>query len=147
MKLLILNESRHPVPRSYIIKAASKIQAELNRRQVGKKNLKKELALVFLSSKAARSLNFEFRGRDYSTDVLSFEPVDEGSLGELILCPEVLKKQAREHGLSYRDELVYMILHGILHLLGFDHETNAKDAKKMFQLQDAIFEKLLKSRT
>ncbi len=145
MTLLILNESPYSVPRASIIKAISKIHAELDRRKIGKKKLKRELTLVFLTKQAARLLNLEFRNRDYATDILSFEPSDESSLGELILCPEVLKKQAKEHGLSYRDEMNYVILHGILHLLGFDHETNPKDAHRMFQLQDAIFEKLLKS--
>ncbi len=87
-------------------------------------------------------MNHEFRGKDYATDVLSFDSLEPTSLGELVLCPEVLKRQAQEHGLTYQQELGYMLLHGVLHLLGYDHETNPKDAEKMFALQDAVFETL-----
>jgi len=74
---------------------------------------------------------------------LSF-PGDEsqGSLGELILCPQVLKAQAKEHDFSFQEELGYMIIHGVLHLLGYDHEKTSHQAKKMFRLQDQIFDKL-----
>jgi probable rRNA maturation factor len=53
-----------------------------------------------------------------------------------------LKRQAREHKLSFQHELGYMVLHGILHLLGYDHETSEADAEKMFAIQDEVFEKL-----
>ncbi len=97
--------------------------------------------MVFLDSQSAKKINYEFRKKNYATDVLSFSPIEPGSLGELVMCPDVLKKQAREHGLSFRQELTYMLLHGILHLLGYDHEKSAAEAKKMFQIQDRLFEK------
>ena len=100
----------------------------------------KELILVFLDTKTAKKLNQQFRGRDYATDVLSFDPIDPQSLGELVICPQVLKKQAKEHGISFELELGYMVLHGVLHLLGFDHEENEQQAEEMFKLQDEIFD-------
>ncbi len=101
---------------------------------------------MFLDSTPAKKINWQFRGKDYPTDVLSFEPVDEeSSLGELVLCPQVLQKQAVEHKQDYNDELGYMVLHGVLHLLGFDHEKSEADAKKMLELQDDVFQKLLKN--
>ena len=99
----------------------------------------KTLTLVFLDQKEAKNLNQQFRGKNYATDVLSFSSMDPNSLGELILCWPVLKKQAKEHGLSQKLELTYMVLHGLLHLLGFDHEEDEMRAKEMFELQDAIF--------
>ena len=144
MQLVIVNESKHPVPRQFLQKWTADLSKELQKRKVLKKaHLQQELTLVFLDKKPAQKLNKEFRGKDYATDVLSFDSMEPSSFGELILCPEVLKRQAKEHGLTYREELGYMLLHGILHLLGYDHETGEKDAKKMFSLQDAVFEKLL----
>lgn len=112
--------------------------------------LEKELTIVFLDQIKARELNKKFRGRNYATDVLSFGVNDDSNaggaeiLGELVICPEVISRQAKEHSLLVREELGYMVLHGVLHLLGFDHEKSKKEAEKMFALQDRIFEALLK---
>ncbi|WII72029.1 rRNA maturation RNase YbeY [Bdellovibrio sp. 22V] len=145
MQLVIINESKHAAPRKFIQEWMGELVAEFKKRKVLKAtDAKKELTLVFLDKKPAQKLNFEFRGKDYATDVLSFDSMEPTSMGELVLCPEVLKRQAKEHKLSYQQELGYMLLHGVLHLLGYDHETNEKDAKEMFDLQDAVFEKLLK---
>lgn len=144
MTLEFLNHTSSRIPQKYLSGFFSRVQREMKRRKKWPVRLEgKSLQLVFLSRPHAKSLNKQFRGRDYATDVLSFDSMDPESLGELVLCPEVLKKQAGEHGLSFRDELCYMTLHGFLHLLGYDHETSEKEAKKMFQLQDAVFEKAL----
>lgn len=144
MNVLIVNECTHSVPRKFIAGWVKQVNAELKKRRILKtKEGARELTLVFLEKKPAQKINQEFRGKAYATDVLSFDSMDSGSWGELILCPEVLKKQAKEHKLSYQKELGYMLLHGILHLLGYDHETNEDDAREMFELQDAIFAKLI----
>lgn len=147
MEILIVNESAYSIPRTFIQTWIQSVCVELKKRRVAKvKLLDRELTLVFLPQKAAKKINFEFRARNYATDVLSFESLDPKSFGELILCPDVLKKQAKAHGLSYRAELGYMLLHGILHLLGYDHEKGDREAREMFELQDAIFEKLLRQK-
>ncbi len=143
MILQILNQSKQRVPRQFLEQWLSACEKELVKKKVLQaKDLKKELVLVFLAKKPAQALNFEYRGKNYATDVLSFDSVDPDSLGELILCPEVLKKQALEHGLSYQLELGYMVLHGLLHLKGFDHERSEAEARRMFSIQDSIFDKL-----
>lgn len=145
MQVLIVNESKHSVPRKFVNEWMEEVTTELKKRRVVKAaQASRELTLVFLDKKPARKINFEFRGKDYATDVLSFDSMDPSSFGELVLCPDVLKRQAKEHKLTYQQELGYMLLHGVLHLLGYDHETNEKDAQEMFGLQDAVFEKLLK---
>lgn len=144
MEVVIVNESSFSVPRKFINQWLSQVVSELKRRRVWKvPKGAQEITLVFLDKKAAKKLNHEFRGKDYATDVLSFDSVEPGSLGELIMCPEVLKRQAKEHKLTYQQELGYMLLHGVLHLLGYDHETSPEDERKMFSIQDAVFEKLL----
>jgi len=146
MKILVINQSSVRAPRKFIADWCVRIQKEfLKRNVITKTVVARELTVVFLDPKEARATNRQFRGKDYATDVLSFERLSADSLGELILCPQVLQRQAAEHGLKYREELGYMLLHGVLHLLGYDHETSARDAERMFALQDAVFAKLLKS--
>lgn len=106
----------------------------------------RELSVVFVEKKEARQLNHRYRRRNYATDVLSFSPVEEESLGELVFCYPVIKKQAREHDLSVNDEFLYLLIHGFLHLLGYEHEKSKKAAEKMFRLQDQLFDLLRKSR-
>lgn len=101
-----------------------------------------ELVAVFVDEDKIRELNLNFRSKDKATDVLSFSPVEDSSLGELVFCIEVIQSNAKEHKLTFEQELAYMYLHGLLHLLGFEHETNEEDAKEMFDLQDSIFESL-----
>ena len=102
---------------------------------------KKELLIVFTSSEEMKQLNKNYLNKNRATDILSFSPVVEESLGELILSIEKIKDQAIEHKLSFPEETMYLILHGLLHLLGYHHEKGGKMAKKMYQIQDNIFEK------
>lgn len=114
------------------------------------KNLKKlkkdEVTFVLISAPKMKAMNDQFRGKDCATDVLSFAPTSPESLGELILCPSVLKKQARQNGHSLDFEILYMFIHGILHLLGYDHEQSPREEKKMFQIQDRLFSQLTESK-
>ena len=70
-----------------------------------------------------RRLNRQYRGKDYATDVLSF-PAVEGHLGDLAISSARARSQAREFGHTTEDELRILMLHGVLHLLGLDHETD-----------------------
>jgi probable rRNA maturation factor len=137
LKIEFVNHSSRPMPKKWIHQVLEQFQFQ-----------NKHITIVFLNPAAAKKINFQFRKKNYATDVLSFS--GEGShLGELVLCPQVLKKQAKDWGSSYRNELALMLIHGVLHLLGHDHEgTSAKAkkaAQKMFQLQEQIFDSLLKS--
>ena len=92
---------------------------------------KQEATIVFVGDEAIRKLNRQFRGQDYVTDVLSFpseaEPfeIENGSqLGEVVISVQRAAAQAKEHGLSFSDEVRQLILHGLLHLCGYDHETD-----------------------
>lgn len=140
MKLNIINKSKTAVPRVFLGDWTFALTELLKKKGFPRALKGKELILVFLDLKEAKRLNLQFRGRNYATDILSFDPIDPGSLGELVICPQVLKKQAKEHELSFNLELGYMVLHGVLHLLGFDHEESDEDAHVMFKLQDEIFD-------
>jgi probable rRNA maturation factor len=141
MQLTLVNHSSARIPRKFLSEWVAVLAQQP---KLSKKLRGKELVVAFLDPKPARKLNKQFRRKDYATDVLSFGAEgDPSSLGELVICPQVIVKQAKEHGLSVREELAYMVLHGILHLLGYDHDTSEGDAKAMFQLQDSLFEKLM----
>jgi len=102
-----------------------------------------DLTIVFVGSAESRRLNKTYRRRDYATDVLSFSPMASGEgLGELILCVPVLKRQAAQRRHSFKKELDMMLIHGFLHLLGFDHEKNRKEELKMMGLQDKLFKEI-----
>lgn len=136
-----MNESKIRMPRQYLQKWVMACIKE-TKKQVGVIFEAREITLVFMDPKPAQALNLKYRKRNYATDVLSFDGDKKHSLGELLLCPQVIKKQAKEHGLTFREELGYMVLHGYLHLLGYDHEQDAEKAREMFHLQDLIFDKL-----
>lgn len=102
------------------------------------------LTIVFVTEQRSQRLNKLYRQRNYPTDVLSFPGSYRGHIGDLVLCPKVIKKQAKTNNWSYKRELAYMVLHGLLHLVGYDHEKNQKQAKTMFTLQDDIFQRLYK---
>ncbi len=140
MDLLILNSSDRRAPRKFLKEWVQGIQKEI-------KGLKGQgLVLQFLSAPEMKRLNLKYRGKARPTDVLSFAGMEPGSLGELALCPDVIEKNARDHGLLYAQELGYVVLHGILHLLGYEHEASEAKAQVMFRLQDRIFAKLMDKR-
>ncbi len=85
--------------------------------------------MVFVTSARMRVLNREYRGRDYATDVLSFDYPDEivdgqPFLGEIVIAPEVAFRQAPVWRSGPEREIRRLLLHGILHLMGYDHEAD-----------------------
>jgi probable rRNA maturation factor len=147
-RLEIIVLSRRKVPR----KRALELSLKLFKIFAGNKRVKRcksrhpeipDLTLSFVDRADMKKLNKRYRGKDYATDVLSFSPEEKAlGLGELVFCAPVLERQAREHDLSFRREMDYLIIHGFLHLLGYDHERSRKEELKMMNLQDKLFEKL-----
>jgi probable rRNA maturation factor len=95
-------------------------------------------ALVFVGDEAIKELNRQFRGQNYVTDVLSFpskaEPFEVGNgsqLGEVVISVQRAATQAKENGLSFSDEVRQLILHGLLHLCGYDHETDRGEMNRL----------------
>ena len=87
--------------------------------------------VAFVSDRAMRELNRRWRGRRGTTDVLSFpsgqeefERAEGLSLGDVVVSAEQAARQAAEHGLDFEGEVAQLILHGLLHLCGYDHETD-----------------------
>ena len=92
---------------------------------------KPNVTIVFVGDNTIRELNHRFRGKDYATDVLSFpstaEPFEEenrSQLGEVVISVQRATAQAHTNRLSFENEVKQLILHGLLHLCGYDHETD-----------------------
>lgn len=144
---LIVRSTDERIPRVFLSDWTKRVASHLGRESLSVRARRAlesahEVSLVFVSVQEIQRLNREFRGKDKPTDVLSFAPTDEGSLGELVFSLQIIRAQATEHALSYQDELGYMVLHGVLHLLGYDHETSRTEEQRMFKLQDRVFDNL-----
>ena len=107
------------------------------------------VALLFTDDAAIADINAEWRGKDKPTNVLSFPapenmPVPEGEshpLGDVALAHGVIAREAAEQGKTLRDHTVHLIVHGVLHLLGYDHETD-DEAEEMERLETCILKGL-----
>ena len=139
MNLQFVNQTQTPMPIKYISVWLKYVEKQLIRKKVVKTLKGQSLSLVFLKAPKAKQLNKEYRKKDKATDVLSFSSHFRNNLGELIFCPSIVKRQAQQNQHSYRDELAYLTLHGLLHLLGFEHESGEKKARQMYEIQDSIF--------
>lgn len=104
------------------------------------------LSLVIVGPRTIKKINRDYRSIDKVTDVISFALMDSGDkqeydgvieLGDIFINRDRVLSQAKEYGHSKKREFVFLFVHGLLHLLGYDH-MNPKDEKKMFALQKKI---------
>jgi probable rRNA maturation factor len=117
-----------------------------------------------------RDLNLQYRGKDKTTDVLSFPQTEVSSkqyavcskkhkagnkrsaycllptayyvLGDIVISLPQAKRQAKEHGFTFYDEIAWLLIHGLLHLLGYDHEKNKYQARKMREMEKELLSAL-----
>jgi probable rRNA maturation factor len=82
------------------------------------------VTVALVSDRAIRTLNRIYRGKDYATDVLSFPADETSTLGDVVIAAGVARRQARQAGHPLQTEIRVLALHGLLHLLGYDHETD-----------------------
>ncbi|MGH7780325.1 MAG: rRNA maturation RNase YbeY [Candidatus Binataceae bacterium] len=113
-----------------------------------------ELSVAIVDNAAIRALNREYRRQDKPTDVLSFSQVEEPGapppdpaaltddpatlLGDVVISIDTALAQARAQGVTARERLRTLLIHGILHLIGYDHERSAGDARRMFAREREI---------
>ncbi|HEX9139208.1 MAG TPA: rRNA maturation RNase YbeY [Steroidobacteraceae bacterium] len=94
-----------------------------------------QISVLLVGAARSRSLNRRYRGRDYPTNVLSFAPSAMAAgrprlLGDLVICPQVLRREARQQHKTERAHFMHLFVHGLLHLLGYDHQR-AAGARRM----------------
>lgn len=101
-----------------------------------------QVTLRLVGKREGRQLNREFRGKDYATNVLTFAYTDTDPLsGDIVLCAPVVAKEARMQGKAVEAHYAHLVVHGMLHLQGYDHE-NSDDAEVMETLEAEIVMKL-----
>jgi probable rRNA maturation factor len=97
----------------------------------GRRSKRKQVNIQLFDPVQARQINKTFTGKDYATNVLSFpyEPLPgekTAVLGDIVLCPSVVATEAKEQGKKLRDHFAHLTVHGVLHLLGFDHKDEGE---------------------
>ena len=118
------------------------VRAALRGRHQGRR----EVNIALVDESDGRDLNRRYRGKDYATNILSFayQPVPGERtmlLGDLAICAPVVAREAAEQGKHLRDHYAHLTVHGVLHLLGLDHESVA-DAARMEHLERRILARL-----
>ena len=153
--------------RRFFILAAEKAIRQVSR--LRSKNSSFEISLIFVIKREMRRLNRLYRGKNRPTDVLSFPRFAPGArpgralqklgrivpmadpdgvirLGEIVIAPEVARKEAAMFGNSVGKHYLFLFAHGSLHLLGYDHEKSKREEKEMFVLQRSIIEQITKNK-
>lgn len=109
-------------------------------------NIKGNIVIKVGDKDESQQLNRDYLQRDYPTDVLSFtfnEELPDGFyLGDIFVCYHIAEEQARENHISLEKELLILMIHGLLHLAGYDHEAE-NDKGEMLKLQDRLVRKVL----
>ncbi len=145
MIVLIKNQQRHrPVNKAKIIKTARQILSLIHKPEA-------ELSILFVGDRRMTALNSAYRGINRSTDVLSFEAsiplIDSGAdnvLGDIVISIPKAESQSKDYGTTFYDEMYRLLIHGILHLSGYDHERSKYMAQKMVKKEKEIFNALKK---
>jgi probable rRNA maturation factor len=114
------------------------------------------VSIAFIGQGRMRKLNKKYRGKNRVTDVLAFpekklpqEPYSQElqkikGLGEIVICLREVKKSAKRFGVTFEKELARVLIHGILHLLGYDHEKSDAKAKKMEEKEEKYLSQIVK---
>ncbi len=142
----ILNESKIDVEYDYLKKVIDKtLEIE---------NVSASMfSIVFIDDEKMHEMNKLYRGIDRSTDVLSFAFEDNEKieynvrqLGEIFISIPKMKEQAKEYGHSEKRELAFLVVHGLLHLLGYDHTLGELEEKEMFERQELVLNEFEETR-
>jgi probable rRNA maturation factor len=134
---VVVNGRRLPLPRALVRRVVLAV-LEGERRDA-------LISITFLGPQAMRRLNAEHKGRDRPTDVLAFPLSDPAgrTIGDVYICPAVARDQAKTHGVSPREELIRLVVHGTLHALGRDHPEGAgRTRSPMWRRQERYVEAL-----
>ena len=132
------------IPKSYISTTVRKTLKQLTLDNVS-------ISIIVSDNEFIRKINADYRKKDYPTDVISFayreQPFPEIKeenevLGDIYISAEKAKEQAEEIGHSINDEFARLLVHGILHLIGYDHEKGKKEERRMQEMEDYILERI-----
>ncbi|MDD5146584.1 MAG: rRNA maturation RNase YbeY [Candidatus Pacebacteria bacterium] len=144
--LTIRNFTKRIISRRFILKISKFVLAQEQIAAGG-------FSLVVVGQKRMAALNKMYRRKKGPTDVLAFSEreassifprvsLDQG-LGEIVVCLDIIKKNSKKYGVSFQRELVRIVIHGILHLIGYDHERSKKAAEEMSKKENSYFQQLI----
>lgn len=105
-------------------------------------NRKRSLTIALADDRRVRALNARDRKKDKTTNVLSYPSGDREFLGDVVLARQTVWREARSQGKTAADHVSHLVVHGTLHLMGYDHETSEADAERMEALERRILAKL-----
>ena len=146
MKIWIRNRQKHtPLNLRKIRRAVQRILTELGL-------LEAELSLLFVNDLQIQALNRQYLRQDKPTNVLAF-PMREGEfptlhphlLGDLVISVETARRQSNRFGLSQMEMVILLMVHGVLHLIGYEHEGTKKAAREMAVKQKALFDSVVRN--
>ena len=100
------------------------------------------VTLYIIGPDRSRALNKQLRGKDEPADVLSLEYPSPQRLGEIFVCPAIVRKHARAEKRNFEDELAHVVVHGVFHVFGVHHEKSTKVEKLLWQKENAVLKKL-----
>ncbi|MFZ7157794.1 rRNA maturation RNase YbeY [Avibacterium gallinarum] len=137
LQIAVENSENLPTEQQFQQWATAAVQAE---------NLQPEITIRVVDEAESQSLNATYRGKDYPTNVLSFpfecpEEVELPLLGDLVICRQVVEREAQEQGKPLMAHWAHMVVHGCLHLLGYDHIED-DEAEEMESLETEIMQEL-----
>ena len=130
----INNLTTNPIDEESFKKTAKMILKGENKKEAN-------LSIALVGQGRIRELNRRYRGKNRITDVLAFLNTDMG-LGEIVICLKEAKKNAKRYGLTFEKELSKVLIHGILHLLGYNHEESEKETERMRKKEEYYLSQL-----
>jgi probable rRNA maturation factor len=112
-----------------------------------------ELSVMFVNDSEIRDINRKYLNRDYPTDVISFSmqegeefpTLDTNMLGDVVISLDNAKQYAEKKGVHFEDEVTYLLIHGILHLAGYDHEKEGSDHVGMKRKEEELYDLIIKN--
>lgn len=125
----LINENEYEICEIELKKFISYLNVEMDN--------KSNFTIVIIDSQRMQELNYEFRDKDYPTDVLTFCEDDDNYLGDIIINYDIISMQADKFKHSFKREFYFLVTHGYLHLLGYDH-INYDEEQVMFKLQKKL---------
>lgn len=133
--LLIVNKRQWQIDFTWLAKLETILKKQFK--------IKKEISISLLSPAEIKKLNKVYRHKDKVTDVLSFTLAQEALLGEVLICVAQATRQAKANGHSLKKEIQILTIHGILHLLGYDHERSEQEYLEQTKMEADILKKMI----
>jgi len=99
----------------------------------GEKKISQDISIVLVDADKMKALNQQYRRKNRPTDVLTFPELD------IVICPKVVKENAKSAQSTFKAELARVVIHGILHFLDYDHETGEKEAEEMRNKEERYY--------